>query len=88
MLRVEEPLAREFYVKQCQAEHWSTRELERQIHSMLFERLALSRDKEGALALACEGQRIQQPADLLRDPYVFEFLDLPEPTSLRGCLKS
>jgi predicted nuclease of restriction endonuclease-like (RecB) superfamily len=88
MLRVEEPLAREFYVKQCQAEHWSTRELERQIHSMLFERLALSRDKEGALALALAGQRIQQPADLLRDPYVFEFLDLPEPTSLRGCLKS
>jgi predicted nuclease of restriction endonuclease-like (RecB) superfamily len=72
MLRVEEPLAQEFYVKQCQRERWSVRELERQIPSMLFERLALSRDKEGVLALARGGQRIQQPADLLRDPYVFE----------------
>jgi len=84
MMRVEEPLAREFYLKQCQRECWSVRELERQINSLLFERLALSRDKAGVLALACEGQQIQQPADLLRDPYVFEFLDLPEPTSPSG----
>ena len=41
VLRVEEPLAREFYVKQCQRERWSTRELERQLNSLLFERLAL-----------------------------------------------
>lgn len=82
ILRVEEPLAREFYVKQCQRERWSTRELERQINSLLFERLALSRDKKGVLALAREGQQVQHPADLLRDPFVFEFLDLPEPASL------
>ena len=82
VLRVEEPLAREFYVKQCQRERWSTRELERQINSLLFERLALSRDKKGVLALAREGQQIQHPTDLLRDPFMFEFLDLPEPISL------
>ncbi len=82
ILRVEEPLAREFYIKQCQRERWSTRELERQINSLLFERLALSRDKKGVLALAREGQQIQHPTDLLRDPFMFEFFDLPEPTSL------
>jgi len=82
ILRVEELLAQEFYVKQCQRERWSTRELERQINSLLFERLALSCDKKGVLALAREGQQIQHPTDLLRDPFMFEFLDLPEPTSL------
>lgn len=82
LLRVEEPLARDFYAKQCQRERWSTRELERQINSLLFERLALSRDKKGVLALARDGQQVQHPTDLLRDPFVFEFLDLPEPAIL------
>ena len=78
MLRVKEPLAKQFYIKQCQLEQWSTRELERQINSMLFERIALSKDKKGVLEMAEKGQQVSKPEDLLKDPYVFEFLDLPE----------
>lgn len=76
ILRVEEPLARHFYIKQCQMEQWSTRELERQINSMLFERIALSKDKKGVLEMAKKGHQIFKPEDLLKDPYVFEFLNL------------
>jgi predicted nuclease of restriction endonuclease-like (RecB) superfamily len=52
------------------------RELKRQIDSLLYERVGLSRDKEGVLKLAQEGQQVLTPADLIRDPYVFEFLGL------------
>jgi hypothetical protein len=68
ILRVQETLARQFYVKQCQLERWSTRELERQINSMLFERIALSKDKRGVLEMARRGQRVSKPEDLLKDP--------------------
>lgn len=78
ILRVKEPIARQFYVKQCLLDGWSTRELERQINSMLFERIALSKDKEGILEISKKGQQISKPEDLLKDPYVFEFLNLPE----------
>lgn len=57
---------------------WSVRELKRQMQSMLFHRLALSKDKEGILALAEKGQEITKPQDILRDPYVLEFLDIPQ----------
>jgi len=57
---------------------WSTRELERQIGSLLFERLALSRDKEGVRALAEKGHEVMQLADLVKDPYVLEFAGLPQ----------
>lgn len=78
LLRVEHPLGRTFYEQQCRLERWSTRELERQINSMLFERIALSKDKAGVLALARDGQTLQAPGDLLKDPFVFEFLGIPE----------
>jgi len=78
IMRVDLPLAREFYTRQAELEHWSTRELERQINSMLFERLALSKNKEQVLALARDGHVPRGPADLIKDPYVFEFLGLPE----------
>ncbi|MGB9499446.1 MAG: YhcG family protein [Dissulfuribacterales bacterium] len=55
---------------------WSTRELERQIASLLFERLALSRDKAGVLELAQKGHEVMQPEDLIKDPYVLEFAGL------------
>jgi predicted nuclease of restriction endonuclease-like (RecB) superfamily len=76
LLRVENELARQFYVKQCAMEIWSTRELDRQVNSMLFERLALSTDKDGVLALARRGHAPQRPEELLKDPFVFEFLGL------------
>jgi predicted nuclease of restriction endonuclease-like (RecB) superfamily len=73
LLRIEKPGARAFYEAEAVNSRWSTRELERQINSLLFERLALSRDKEGVLALATQGHEVQQPADLVKDPYVLEF---------------
>lgn len=78
LLRVEKPEARAFYETEALNSRWSTRELERQIHSLLFERLALSRDREGVLALAQKGHEIQQPSDLVKDPYVLEFAGLPQ----------
>ena len=59
-------------------QNWSTRELERQIASLLYERLAKSRDKDKVLSLAKEGQRIVEPRDFLKDPMVLEFLELEE----------
>lgn len=78
LLRVEKPEARAFYEAEAVNAGWSTRELERQIHSLLFERLALSRDREGVLALAQKGHEIHDSADLIKDPYVLEFVGLPQ----------
>jgi predicted nuclease of restriction endonuclease-like (RecB) superfamily len=78
LLRVENPDARSFYENEAINAHWSTRELERQIHSLLFERLALSRDREGVLALAQKGHVIQQPNDLVKDPYILEFVGISQ----------
>ena len=72
-------LERSFYEQQCQLESWSVRELKRQKKSSLFLRLAASKDKEGILQLAKEGQLIQKPTDIIREPYVLDFLKIPEP---------
>lgn len=78
LLKIEERQKRSFYEIECAANNWSTRELERQMNSMLFERLALSLDKEGVMTLAREGQVMREPTDLVKDPYVLEFLGLPQ----------
>jgi predicted nuclease of restriction endonuclease-like (RecB) superfamily len=78
LLRVEKPEARAFYEAEAVNARWSTRELERQINSMLFERLALSRDRKGIQKLAEKGQEIQRPADLIKDPYVLEFTGIKQ----------
>jgi predicted nuclease of restriction endonuclease-like (RecB) superfamily len=78
LLRVENPDARSFYENETINANWSTRELERQIHSLLYERLALSRDREGVLQLAQKGHEIWQPSDLIKDPYVLEFAGIPQ----------
>jgi len=69
---------RSFYEIEAAALGWNLRELKRQFDSSLFERLALSRDKEGIRRLAQEGQVINQPKDLLKQPLVLEFLGLAE----------
>ncbi len=74
--------ARAFYEIEALKNNWSARELERQINSLLFERLALSKDKRGLMRLATKGQEIQQPIDVFKDPMVIEFLGLPEPPRL------
>lgn len=78
LLALSDDLAFSFYAKQTEIENWSVRELKRQIQSALFERIALSKDKQGILDLAKKGQKTNQPEDIIKDPYVFEFLQLPE----------
>jgi 2-polyprenyl-6-methoxyphenol hydroxylase-like FAD-dependent oxidoreductase len=57
---------------------WSVRELSRQIASLLFDRFAKSKDKKGLMELATRGQEVMRPIDVLKDPTVIEFLELPE----------
>ena len=78
LMRVADAKARSFYEVECEQARWSVRELERQVASLLFERLSRSRDKEGVLALAREGHEVYGSADLVKDPYVLEFTGLPE----------
>lgn len=76
--RIDDPLKRAFYEIECQKSRWSRRELKRQINSMLYERIGLSKDKEAVLKLAQEGQVGESPNRMIRDPYVLEFLGLEE----------
>src|SRR5664280_2587704 len=82
LLRVDKPEARSFYEIEALQNNWSARELERQINSLLYERLALSRDKKGLLRLARKGQVIQEPLDVFKDPLVLEFLKIPAAAKL------
>jgi predicted nuclease of restriction endonuclease-like (RecB) superfamily len=82
LLKIDDPLERSFYLQQAINENWSTTQLIRQKKSSLYLRLAASKDKEGILKLACEGQKILQPADIIREPYILDFLQIPEPYHL------
>lgn len=78
LMRVDRVEARQFYTVEAVKNSWSGRELERQINSLLYDRLANSRDKEGLLSLAREGQEINSPEDAIKEPLILEFLGLPE----------
>ena len=81
LLSITDENKRSFYEKESINSGWSVRELKRQIDSSLYERLLLSNgdaNKEKVLSLAQKGIEISQPADIIRDPYVFEFLGVPE----------
>lgn len=82
LLKIDDPIERSFYTRQTMLENWSTTELIRQKKASLFLRLAISKDKEGIIKLAEQGQTIEKPTDLIRDPYVLEFLKIPEPYHL------
>ncbi|MDJ0626435.1 MAG: PDDEXK nuclease domain-containing protein [Candidatus Caenarcaniphilales bacterium] len=82
LMRVDNDHARSFYEVEAIKNQWSKRDLERQIHSLLFERLLKSTDKKGLLELANEGHVVDRPVDVIKDPYVLEFLDLPESSKL------
>lgn len=79
LLKIDDDLERSFYEKQACIEHWSVPELKRQKDSALFLRLAAGKDKTSILRLAAKGQIVENPTDILRDSYVFEFLKIPEP---------
>lgn len=78
LMRVSRKEARQFYEVEAIKNRWSGRELERQIGSLLFDRLAKSKDKKGLLRLAQQGQEINKPEDAMKEPLILEFLGLPE----------
>lgn len=78
LLGISDDLERRFYEKQILIESWSVREFKRQKKTALFQRLALSKDKEGILKLAKKGQKAKKAINVIKDPYVFEFLGLSE----------
>lgn len=78
LMRIDNPDERKFYEIEATSSNWSLRELKRQFDSALYERLSLSKDKEKVKLLAQQGQVIENPNDILKDPYVLEFLGLPE----------
>jgi predicted nuclease of restriction endonuclease-like (RecB) superfamily len=78
LMRIQDPDERRFYEIEATRKQWTFRELQRQYGSSLYERLALSRDKDGVMKLAREGQAIEKPTDLLKNPLVLEFLDMAE----------
>ena len=78
LMRIENPEERKFYEIESSQNNWSLRELKRQFDSALYERLSLSKDKEKVKSLAIQGQIIENPCDIVKDPYVLEFLGLPE----------
>ncbi|MCR4733754.1 MAG: PDDEXK nuclease domain-containing protein [Treponema sp.] len=89
ILKLDDSLEISFYIKECENEGWNVRELRRQMKSMLFHRLAMSKDKNQILMLAKKGQQIQTPEDILKDPYVLEFTGIEnKDTYLEGDLEN
>lgn len=76
IMREENPQARSFYEIEAYNQQWSKRQLQRQVSSSLYERLALSRDKDEVMRLANEGQALEKPSDIIKDPLVLEFVGL------------
>lgn len=74
LMTVDNESARSFYEIECLKQNWGKRQLQRQVASSLYERLALSRDKEGIMRLATEGQTLERPEDVLKNPLSLEFL--------------
>ena len=78
LMRMEDIDARKFYEIEAIENNWSLRELKRQVNSSLYERLVLSKDKEKVKELSVKGQIIEKPQDIIKDPYILEFLGLDE----------
>ena len=77
LMRISDPDERRFYEIESEENNWSVRELNRQFDSALYQRLALSRNKEAVKQLSKKGQIVEKPQDILKDPYVLEFTGLP-----------
>ena len=76
LMRIENLDARSFYEIECTQQQWSVRQLSRQVGSSLYERLALSRNKDEVMRLAREGQTVEKPSDIIKNPITLEFLGL------------
>ena len=81
LMRIENEEERLFYELEALKQQWTEKQLKRQYHSSLYERLALSRDKDGVMRLAKEGQELEKPRDMMKNPLVLEFLNLTEDTA-------
>lgn len=75
-MRIENPDERSFYEIEATEQQWSVKQLKRQVGSSLYERLALSRDKDEVMRLAREGQTVEKPSDIIKNPITLEFLGL------------
>lgn len=80
--------ARNFYEIETIENNWSLRELKRQVNSSLYERLVLSKDKEKVKELSVKGQIIEKAQDVIKDPYILEFLGLDEKSDYSEILPS
>lgn len=80
LIKIDDENIRNFYLKESINSRWSVRELQRQISSLLYERLVLSSNKDEVLELSQKGQEIKEGKDLVKDPFVLEFLDIKENT--------
>ena len=78
LMRINNPQERQFYETEAAKERWSLREMKRQFNSALYERLALSRDKKAVAEMSQKGQIVERPEDIVKDPYILEFLGLKE----------
>jgi len=78
LMKIDNINERSFYEIEAKNNNWSLRELQRQFNSALFERLVLSKNKKEIKELSKRGQIIEKPTDTVKDPYVLEFLGLPE----------
>ena len=76
LMRIKDANARSFYEIECAKQNWSIRWLQRQVNSSLYERLALSKDKDKVIRLATEGQVVEKPVDIIKNPITLEFLGL------------
>lgn len=85
LLKVESPDARAFYESEAAAGNWSTRQLERQITTLSYERIALSKNKRAMLKQSCDEAETQTALDFVQDPFVLEFLGLRENRDYQEC---
>jgi len=80
LIKIKEKEKRDFYMHECINSNWDVRELQRQRTTLLYERIAISKDKNKVLELANQGHKILQGLDIIKDPFVLEFLDIKENT--------
>ncbi|MBR1376543.1 MAG: DUF1016 family protein [Bacilli bacterium] len=81
LIRIKEENKRKFYMKECINSNWDVRELQRQRTTLLYERIANSKDKSKLLELSTKGHNIYENKDIIKDPFVLEFLDIKENTN-------
>ena len=81
LIRIKEKSKRDFYMKECINSNWDVKELQRQRTTLLYERIANSKDKSKLLELSMKGHNIYENKDIIKDPFVLEFLDIKENTN-------